>query len=96
MFKIGQKIICVKPTTGYDAGGWKSISPQIKVGEIFTYDGYNNVTDGIYLKEITALNRYGKRASYTAEKFRPLDETFAEETLIRIAEEIEEENLVSV
>ena len=98
MFKIGQKVVCIKEfegqenslSTGFKWTNMTDINFPIK-GEIYTVSRI--CSDGwVVLKE------FGSFISYDPEKLRPIQEseTFAEETLKNIAEQIEQEQLVLI
>lgn len=90
MFKIGQKVVCVKEFEGFMLlTNIPCAGPFPLIGEIYTVDGISYCGRGIYLKEI-------KKSCFAAYKFRIIDETFAEETLKNIAEQIEQEQLVLI
>lgn len=83
MFKIGQKIVCVK------------VNPlgTLKEGEIYTVKEVRSCTGGVKLKEVEATDR--NASGYFAEwRFRPIDTSWAEELLNELLEEINEEELV--
>ena len=84
MFKVGQKVVCIEPIK------------ELKYGEIYTCNGYDDVfKDSIQIIELGIAGN-GKYYCAYAYRFRPLDETFAEETLAQIKEQIEEEYLVLI
>lgn len=95
MFSVGQKVVCVNNTPKDNRAETIIALSKIKVGEtyvvreIFPPDGM-----AISLEGITSpySERLGREIGYKSDRFRPLDSyTFAEETLARITEEIEEE-----
>ena len=89
MFKIGEKVVCVKIDAVCKLSGRINPHPQLheicKIREI-----YENILG------ITAVsfNEYGEHLVYELDNFRKLDHTFAEEVTARIEEEINQENLV--
>lgn len=97
MFKIGQKVVCIEKFNGFHVFPIVPCNnPLPQLGEIYTIEGINPFRRSLYLKELNSINRYGKRIHFVPYKFRPLDETFAEETLKNIAEQIEQEQLVLI
>lgn len=94
MFKIGQKVVCVSEFLGlesYDNGKtWvvdaRSINPT--VGEVVT------IKDISPFNGYLVLHGYPITYYYDHNKFRPLDESFAEVVLEEITRQIEEEELV--
>jgi hypothetical protein len=108
MFKVGQKVVCIKT----------SLSGRLKVGKIYTITDiktsckcgqeYNvdNLCDmSIYGSTIIAGEKTkcpvcgcGEKSNglayFSRKRFAPIDESFAEETLEMIKEQIEEEYLV--
>ncbi len=96
MFKIGDKVVCVDDFLSKPK--YESFRRLPKKDDIFTYDGFNCTEKGIdyiFLKEITTIAVNGKRHCYDSAKFRKIDDRFATETLERIKEEIEQEELVN-
>jgi hypothetical protein len=103
MFKPGQKIVCVDNTPRDDRAITIAVLSQIKVGETYTvreiFDSTNPGQYSIALEEVSTpfSDRLDHEIGYKADRFRPLDSyQFAEETLNRIAEEIEEELIVKI
>ena len=96
MFKIGQKVVCV------DASGLDLSYGEVplELGKIYTIRGFYKHGDSVYLNEIVNKKHLYDlgylEACYLLKRFRPLDETFAEETLKNIAEQIEQEQLVLI
>lgn len=83
--KIGQKLVCIR------SKGVSLVYP-ITVGDIYTFDGYDSSVDGfIFLREVVGLIQTGpykgQRESYRGSDFRPIDETFGEETAERLEKE---------
>ena len=98
MFKIGQKVVCINDTP---------LLGQVVRGNIPKKDVMYTIRDiyesklqpgqvALILKEI--INEIsptlGHERGFYAWRFRPVDETWAEDVLNKIAEEIEEEALV--
>lgn len=101
MFKPGQKVVCVDNTPRDDRAITVDILSKIKVGEVYTvraiFDSANPGKYSIALEEVTTpySAKLGHEMGYKADRFRPYESySFAEETLNRIAEEIEEEMMV--
>ena len=96
MFKIGQKVVCVD-ASGLDLSYGEN-GPQF--GEIYTIRDFYIDGTSVYLNEIVnkkhLYNVGFLEACFLLTRFRPLDETFAEETLKNIAEQIEQEQLVLI
>ena len=91
MFKIGQKVVCCMPFLGrvLKFNVWvKHYRPTPNVNNIYSINRFD--ADGWLI-----LDEFPNRAM-NPNKFRPLDETFAEETLKNIAEQIEQEQLVLI
>jgi len=89
MFKIGQKVVCL------DSGEPTEEclnSPKPIVGKIYTVNwiGIGDEAGFIGLEEMLQDDCFW----YT--NFRPLDESFAEEVLENIKQQIEEEELVLI
>ncbi len=89
MFKDKQKLVCVN-----NGKMWHDVGCPAK-GEIVTFNGMNpnpQFPDFIYLKEyMIVVPSTGKVTSFRATCFRPVDETFGEETATRIESELEKE-----
>lgn len=84
MFKVGQKIVCVK------------VNPlnTLKEGEIYTVIAVRPSTGGVKLKEQEATDPFS--SGYFAEwRFRPVDDSWVEELLCKLIEEVEADELVS-
>ncbi len=84
MFKIGQKIVCVK------------VNPlkTLKEGEIYTVIDVRVSTGGVKLKEQEATDPHS--SGYFAEwRFRPVDDSWVEELLYKLMSEVEADELVS-
>lgn len=101
MFKPGQKVVCIDNTPRDDRPVTVNVLSKIKVGEVYTvreiFDSINPGQHSIALEEVTTpySDRLGHEMGYKADRFRPYESySFAEETLNRISEEIEEEMMV--
>lgn len=102
MFKIGQKVVCIHVFKGVEQGVVFPIH-----GEIYTirdiFAGIGNNSQYLTFKEIVNPKFFYGDIGYNEARFnicwfRPIQESesFAEEVLKNIAEQIEEENLVAV
>lgn len=99
MFKVGQKVVCIE---GFErciekAKIFNTILP-IK-GNIYTVRNVINYPYGVFLtfKEIfnpVLIN--GLEADFDAACFRAMSESFADEVIERIKEQIKEEELVTI
>ena len=84
MFKVNQKVICIKP----DADG------DLVKDRIYIVSAIREGTGGIQVEGAICT---GFNSGYFAEwRFRPFDDKWAEEVLRRIKEMIEKEKLVRV
>jgi hypothetical protein len=100
MFKIGQKVLCIE---GYksDCGTWRLIEGKIyTVIEMSACKCEPAIHVGI-LGTGTTCRRCWHNVSkgksfHRVSRFRPLDESFAEEVLEMIKEQINEEELITV
>lgn len=84
MFKIGQKIVCVK------------VNPlaTLTKGEIYTVTEVRKETGGVKLKETSATDK--NCSGYFAEyRFRPVDTKWAESLLRKISEQVKNDELVN-
>ena len=84
MFKVGQKVVCIK------------VNPlrTLKEGEIYTVIAVRSSTGGVKLKEQESTDPYS--SGYFAEyRFRPVDDTWVEEILGKLMSEVEADELVS-
>lgn len=97
MFKVGQKVVCID-----DAFTDKYVRNGVLLPEMhkdYTIRGFNR-NGAMWLVEIKNFD-YPFSTGGTGEpafktfRFRPLDEIFAEETLARIAKEVEQEQLIA-
>lgn len=87
MFKVGQKVVCIAKFNNADG-----CEPH--VGEVVTFVGLHYYySNRIIIKEYLYAKN-GERQCFDISKFRPLDETFAEEVLENIKQQIEEEELI--
>lgn len=83
MFKVGQKVVCIEGTP----------SGSVKEGKIYTFVGYSRVhPQGVLLKE--AKSKHGD-AGFWEHRFRPVDDTWVDELLCKLIEEVEVDELVS-
>ena len=103
MFKPGQKIVCINNTPRDSRPVTMEVLSRIAVGETYTvrsvFESINPGQYSITLEEVSTpySAKLGHEMGYKADRFRPLDSyQFAEETLNRIAEEIEEEMFVRI
>lgn len=92
MFKIGDKVVCIKPFSGFNASGIKVKNSLPIKGEIYTFDGANK-NGFLYLKEINEIAITG-RAAFNPNKFRKLSDIWSEQILEEISEQIEQEELI--
>lgn len=76
MFKIGQKIVCVKPDKDGDL---------IK-GEIYTIKEFCYGGQGVHLMEVSPSGNY--ISGFWLHRFRPIDNEWAEKVLHELLEEI--------
>jgi hypothetical protein len=88
MFKENQKVICINADYGCING------ETIKLKEIYTVTKAGYKEETAYHEAYYYLNLKEITGAWAIERFRPLDESFAEETLEMIKEQIEEEYLV--
>ena len=91
MFKIGQKVVCIN-----DAHQMHTIppSPDVVKGKIYTVRGIRHGTGGLYLEGMFLdMIAPGIERGYLRERFRPLDERFAEEVLEKIMLESKAEEM---
>jgi hypothetical protein len=99
MFKIGQRVICIDDSPCVTL-------PALKLNKIYTIRALSHCNTGVQLEEQGGPTRacfchvchklIFTENSYNLARFAPIDETFAEEVLAKVAEEIEEEQLVRV
>jgi hypothetical protein len=86
MFKVGQKVVRIKP----------DVSGRTKVNEVYTISnikqkiGVRYLT--LYLKEIPPCNDWD---GFVADFFRPLNDGWVEQLLESIIEKVEAEECVS-
>jgi len=95
MFKVGQKVVCVE---GYESRGL-----QLKTGQIYTIVSLSECCQlclNVGLSHPANSTRCDKCNEshnvicHKSTRFIPLDESFAEEVLNNIKQQIEEEELV--
>lgn len=103
MFKVGQSVICIddKPRRPLP----EDFQPPIK-GHIYTVrEIYEHPLGVMVITVEEILNRFsdnlGRELGFAMDRFRPIDtikesEEWAEEVLLRITEEIENEFLVRI
>ena len=99
MFKVGQEVVCVNNTPKDDRPETIIALGLLKVGETYTVREISKDGSAITLEEVISpyINSLGREMGYKADRFRPLDwNKWADEVLNKIAEEIEEELLVSI
>lgn len=99
MFKVGQEVVCVNNTPKDDRPETIIALGLLKVGETYTIREVSKDGMAVILEEVISpyVNSTGKEMGYKADRFRPLDwNKWADEVLNKIAEEIEEELLVSI
>ena len=99
MFKVGQEVVCVNNTPKDDRPETIIALGLLKVGETYTIREVSKDGMAVILEEIVSpyVNSMGREMGYKADRFRPLDwNKWADEVLNKIAEEIEEELLVSI
>lgn len=89
MFKVGQKVVCVR-----GAKSWAG--HELIEGEIYTCGGESPFFNGEMLILEMPTGDQCKYWSASFYRFRPLDETFATEVLEQIKEQIEQEQLVLI
>lgn len=103
MFKIGQSVICIDDTPRRPLP--EDFQTPIK-GHIYTVKEIYEHPNGVMVITVEEIiNRFseslGREIGFAMDRFRPIDtlsesEEWAEETLMRIAEEIEDEFLVRI
>lgn len=99
MFKVGQEVVCVNNTPKDDRPETIIALGLLKVGETYTIREVSKDGMAVILEEVVSpyVNSMGREMGYKADRFRPLDwNKWADEVLNKIAEEIEEELLVSI
>jgi hypothetical protein len=100
MYSVGQKVVCVDNTPKDNRPQAMMDLSKIKVGETYTIrEILSEDGQAIALEEVTTTysEKLGREIGYKSDRFRPLDSyTFAEETLERIVEEIEDELFVRI
>ncbi len=100
MFKVGQKVVCIE---GYKSicGTWELLSGKIyTIIELSSCKCEQTVHVGIFgvgtVCRTCWTNVSENKSFHRSSRFRPLDESFAEEVLEMIKEQIEEEELITV
>lgn len=103
MFKIGQSVICIDATPRRPMP--EDFHPPIK-GHVYTIrDIYEHPSGAVVILVDEIINRFseslGRELGFDSERFRPIDtlwesDAWAEETLERIIEEMEDEFLVRI
>lgn len=83
-FKIGQKIVCIESSTA-------GLVNVIK-GEIYTVERYSKNGLGVIVKE--AVSQFVENG-FWEHRFREIDDSWVEELLCKLIEEVEAEELVS-
>ena len=99
MFKVGQEVVCVNNTPKDDRPETIIALGLLKVGETYTIREVSKDGMAVILEEVVSpyVNSMGREMGYKVDRFRPLDwNKWADEVLNKIAEEIEEELLVSI
>jgi len=100
MTQVGQKVVCVNNTPKDDRPETIMALGKLKVGETYTVrEILSDDGSAIALDEIMSpySERLGREMGYKSDRFRPLDShQWAEDTLSRISEEIEDEFLVRI
>lgn len=82
MFKIGQKVVCIKADSDGD----------LKQDEIYTIHSFTANGSGVNLVEVKPST---KNPGFWIWRFRKIDDTWVEELLCKLIEEVEAEELVS-
>lgn len=83
MFKVGQKVVCID-NSDMRSGAIKN--SDLILNEVYTITNIIYSGRGCNISEV-----FGQ---FLCSRFRPLDETFAEEVLENIKQQIEEEELI--
>jgi len=83
MFKIGQEVVCIKA----DADG------DLKKGEIYTVVDIRLSTGGLKLLETRCTGAYS--GYFKPDRFIPVDNSWVDELLCKLIEEVESDELVS-
>jgi hypothetical protein len=87
-FKIGQKVVCVSNKPMDFCNPYNDSLQRLVLNEIYTVKEYHIQDHGLVLIEVISSHPSGGYNSY---RFRPIDETFGEETATRIEKEMIEE-----
>ena len=80
MFKIGEKVVCIDDSEGFSSG-----LKTLIINEIYTIKSIRSCTAALAFNEINAP--YDSSGFYSANRFRKLDYSFAENVLAKIKEE---------
>jgi hypothetical protein len=83
MFKVGQKVVCIKA----DADG------DLKKGEIYTVIAVRSSTGGVMLAEAKCTGNYS--GYFRPDRFRPVDDIWVDELLCKLMSKVEADELVS-
>jgi len=100
MIEVGQKVVCINNTPKDTRPETIEALSKLKVGETYTVrEILSNDGAAIALEEIISpySEKLGREMGYKSDRFVPLDSyQWADETLARISEEIEDEFLVRI
>ena len=83
MFRVGQKVVCIKPDEDGD----------LVKGEIYTVIDVRLSTGGVKLREAKCTGFFS--GYFRPDRFRPVDNDWAEELLCKLMSEVEDNELVS-
>lgn len=86
-FKVGEKVVCINDTN-------ITIAFELKKGEIYTVrevfrgiDLKGDIVEGLTLNEVINGNcSLGREIGYTSDRFRKLDQQFAENVIKNLIE----------
>ena len=81
MFKIGQKVVCIKADSDGD----------LKQDEIYTIHSFTAGGSGVNLVEVKPST---PNAGFWVWRFREIDDTWVDELLCKLIEEVEADELV--
>ena len=84
MLKIGQKVVCIEP----DYFGY------LQKDEIYIIRGFCFNGQGLHLKGIYPIENMDN--GFWINRFRPIDDSWVEEILCKLLEEVEVDELVSI
>lgn len=89
MLKVGQKVVCInsKPISN---SIFNDSLRKLKEGEIYTVK--LATYDGLLLNEVKSSHPTGE---FCIDRFRPIDDTWVDELLCKLIEEVEYDELVS-